>query len=457
MKEKTERPKLFGTNGIRGIPNQDLTTEFSMKIGMAAGTYFSVPKVAMGRDTRDTGPMIFSAVASGVMSTGTDVLDLGILPTPALQFYCKLNKIPGIVITASHNPPQFNGIKCIAQDGTELHRTQEEKIEDIYYSGEYFYSDWSKTGRIIPVTDAINIYLNGIIQMVDARAIEKMKFRVAVDSGNGASYFSTPELLKRLGCSVVSLNAFPDGHFTSRNSEPRPENLKDLINVVKDGNFNLGIAHDGDADRAVFIDQNGNFIDGDVTLSLVTMSVIGRGDKVVTPISSSDALDEICSMKGAELIKTKVGAPVVSRTMIEAGAKIGGEENGGIIYGPHQYCRDGAMTAALILNLMATTGKKITELIKQVPEYHIHKLSVHRKSDWSVIQESIKSYAANRNMETSDGLKIYLDDGWVLIRPSGTEPIIRIYGESRNQSRAKEIAEEYQSLIDGIQDGASAL
>lgn len=457
MTADAKRPPLFGTNGIRGTPNVDLTVEFSMKIGTAAGTYFVGDTVAMGRDTRSTGQMIFNAVSSGIMATGKRVLDLGILPTPAVQYYCKTHGIPGVVITASHNPPQFNGIKCIASDGTELPRAEEQKIEDIYYDGKFIYSGWEKAGTLVQVNDAMDIYLNGVMKHVNRAAIMNSGFRVAVDSGNGASYFTTPELLRRLGCTVVSLNTYPDGHFTSRNSEPKPENLRDLINVVRNGKFNLGVAHDGDADRAVFIDEKGNFIDGDVTLSLIVGSVAGPGDRVVTPISSSDAIDEVCRKNGANLIRTRVGAPIVSRTMIEKGARIGGEENGGIIYGPHQYCRDGAMTLALVLDLMASRGKRISELIMEVPEYHIHKLSLERKVPWEQIAKSVMQYAGKLRTETSDGIKIFLNDGWVLMRPSGTEPIIRVYGQSKTQARAIQLAEEYVSLIEGIQDGASAL
>ena len=428
-----------------------------MQVGKSIGTYFKDGTIAMGRDTRDTGPMIFNAVSSGIMSAGKEILDLGILPTPAIQYYCKINRIPGVVITASHNPPRFNGIKCIAADGTELPRNQEEIIEGIYYDRTFIQATWNNCGRVRIITDAVERYLTGIMQQVDTEAIRTREFRVAFDAGNGASYSSTPELLRRLGCSVVTLNANPDGKFTSRNSEPKPENLKDLINVVSGGKFDLGIAHDGDADRAVFIDSTGHFVDGDITLSLIVKSTIKPGDRVVTPISSSDAMDEICATGGAELIRTRVGAPLVSRTMIEKKAKIGGEENGGIIYGPHQYCRDGAMTAALVLNLMAARKSGLKELISEIPEYHIHKLSADRKVEWEIIKRGILGYASGMKTDTSDGIKVFLKDGWVLVRPSGTEPIIRIYGESRTFARARDIAQEYQALIDGIQEGASAL
>ena len=453
----SDKPQLFGTNGIRGVPGRDLTVEFSMEIGKAIGTYFEVPEIAMGKDTRDTGQMIFNAVSSGIMSTGKTVVDLGILPTPAVQYYSKMRSIPGVIITASHNPPQFNGIKCIAADGTELERTGEEEIEKIYYNKSYVPAGWENAGTVISDPNAASVYVRGVMSRVDVAAIKAREFRVLVDTGNGAAFSTTPTLLRKLGCSMVTLNAFPDGMFTSRTSEPRPENLKDLISLVSKGGFDLGIAHDGDADRAVFIDEKGNFIDGDITLSLVVKSTIKKGDRVVTPVSSSDAIDEICKEAGAKLIRTKVGAPVVSRTMIENQAKIGGEENGGIVFGPHQYCRDGAMTVALILNLMALHKKKISDLVNTVPEYHIFKTSVERRKEWKSLEPQILRYSGSNLLDRQDGLKIYLEDGWVLLRPSGTEPIIRVYGESKLKKKAEELALEYHALISGLQEEPSSL
>lgn len=452
MASDSKYPPIFGTNGIRGVPNGDLTTEFSLEIGKAIGTYFGKVQIAMGRDTRDTGSMIFNAVSSGIMSTGASVLDVGMLPTPAVQFFCKSRGIPGVVITASHNPPRFNGIKCIASDGTELKREDEEKIEKIYYEKAYEVAQWENAGMLKSDASAFELYVSSIFSRIDHEKVRSKKYRVLVDTGNGAAYATTPTLLRRLGCSVVSLNAFPDGMFTSRSSEPKPENLKDLMSLMKNGGFDLGIAHDGDADRAVFVDEKGHFIDGDITLTMVVKSVIGKGDTVVTPLSSSDAITEVCEDAGARLIRTRVGAPLVSRTMIENKATIGGEENGGIIYGAHQYCRDGAMTVALVLNLMASESLKISELASQLPEYHIHKLSVERKKEWKLLEGSIMQYSTPSSVDRSDGLKLYFEDGWVLMRPSGTEPIIRIYGESRDAKRAKELAMEYEALILGLQE-----
>jgi phosphomannomutase/phosphoglucomutase len=419
-----------------------------MKIGQSIGEAFKSGPIAMGRDTRTSGNMIFSAVSSGIMSTGVDVIDLGILPTPALQFYCKSRGIYGVIITASHNPPEFNGIKCIDRDGTELGDEKEMEIEDVYLNSRWKTARLDSIGTMSPDPTAPDQYVKGIMSHIDVAAIRNMRFRVVVDSGNGASFHTTPTLLRKLGCQVVELNSFPDGHFTSRSSEPKQENLTDLMALMKTSRFNLGIAHDGDADRVVFIDENGNFIDGDRSLSLIVKYHAAKGDVVVTPVSSSDTLDVLAESNGFRLIRTRVGAPVVSRTLISNHGKIGGEENGGVIYGKHQYCRDGAMTAGLMLDLMARTGKPVSELVSELPHFFIFRSTVHSmNSSPSSVLGSLEGKLSDYRIDRTDGLKIYFQDGWVLVRASGTEPIIRIYGHAGSEKRAKELNRKVYDLM----------
>ena len=439
--------RLFGTNGIRGVPNQDLNSGFCTEIGKAIGTFFAGSDIAMGTDTRDSRHFIRSSVLAGILSQGVNVIDLGVLPTPAIQYYCKTHKIPGVVITASHNPPQFNGIKCIDRDGTELRRESEEQIEKIYWNRAWKDAGWENVGSVRSDNTAAEAYISAILSMIDHVSIRQRNFRIAVDTGNGAAYSTTPGILRKLGCTVVTLNAFPDGRFTSRESEPKPENLRDLMRIMEGGGFDLGIAHDGDADRAVFFDAGGNFVDGDRILSILVREYASSGDTVVTPISSSDALDEICRLKGARLIRTKVGAPIVARTMIDMNGKIGGEENGGVIFGPHQYCRDGAMTAALVIDLMARSGKSLATLVSEIPQYWISKMAVKYDGNWEGVASKIRKHAEGRKIQDIDGLKVFYPDGWVLIRASGTEPIVRVYGESPDRKKAETMAQDYVRLI----------
>ncbi|MEM0155010.1 MAG: phosphoglucosamine mutase [Thermoplasmataceae archaeon] len=453
MSGNDARPRLFGTNGIRGTPNKDLNVEFCEKIGKSIGTYVNSAEIVIGKDTRISGDMILSAVSAGVMSTGTDILDLGIVPTPALQYFCKKKGMYGIVITASHNPPHFNGIKCIHRDGTEMPSEGEEGIEQLYYDNDFTSADWKSIGRYRRYSGAVEEYIKGVMSMVDVELIRSKAFRVAVDTGNGASYESTPDLLKHLGCSVVSLNANPDGTFSARHSEPKPENLGSIMTIMKGGGFAVGFAHDGDADRAVVLDESGEFIDGDRTLALITKNSIKNGDIAVTPISSSDAIGDVCREAGARLIRTRVGAPIVSRTMIENGAKIGGEENGGIIYGPHQYCRDGAMAVALFLELMAKTNKTPSDLLKQIPEYHLIKRSVDLKRPWTDVRNALIAKLSEEVTDLMDGIKVIRKDGWVLIRPSGTEPIVRVYSQSKNPNAASDLENEFVDIVKSVNSG----
>ena len=433
--------RLFGTNGIRGVPNEDLTPEFCASVGKAIGTVFQTKNIAMGRDTRVSGEMIWSAVEAGILSTGVGVTDLGILPTPAIQYYCKVHGVYGVIITASHNPPKFNGIKCIDKDGTELRRENEEDIEFTVEHGEFKKAEGKNMGQRTFYPAAVEDYIEGIKRIITPENVKKAAFKVVVDTGNGASFRSSPELLTGLNCRVVTLNANPDGNFTSRNSEPKPENLGELISLMKTGKFDLGVAHDGDADRCVFVDENGNFVDGDRSLALIVKYFTSRGSKVVTPVSSSDAIEEVCNKNGAVLVKTKVGAPIVSRTMIKEKALVGGEENGGIIYGRHQYCRDGAMAMALVLDLMAREKKKISVLLDELPKYSMYKTSTELNEDWNEVRKRILNKAGAEEIDFTDGLKLYLREGWILARPSGTEPIMRVFAQAKTDAKAKELAD----------------
>ena len=440
------RKKLFGTNGIRGVPNVELTPEFCLEMGKAIGQFFG-GKISIGSDNRLSGPMIMNSVVSGILSTGAEVVRLGIFPTPAIQYYCKIHQLPGVVITASHNPPEFNGIKCIDSDGTELAKEKEDAIEAIYYDRSASMAGWKNMGMEHHDSSAFELYLNGIMKSVNVESIRKMNLRVAFDAGNGAAYLTTPELLSRLGASVVTLNANPDGLFTSRPSEPKPENIRYLIDIVKSGGFNLGVAHDGDADRAVFIDEKGNFIDGDKTLSLFVKHHIRKGEKVVTPVSSSDSVDKICEATGSRVIRTRVGAPIVSRTMILEKARLGGEENGGIIYGDHQYCRDGAMSLGIILHIMAETGKKLSELISELPEYVITRKAIRTEKPFNSISGNIEKHFTGWSIDRTDGIKIRNGDKWILARPSGTEPIIRLFVQGKTGKESAELMKEVESVL----------
>ncbi|MEF8874767.1 MAG: phosphoglucosamine mutase [Candidatus Thermoplasmatota archaeon] len=449
--------ELFGTNGVRGIVNEDMNVELALRLGKAIGSWVGKNHtVALGTDTRISNQMIKNAVSSGLMAAGCDVIDLGEVPTPAIQFYTKSKESVdlGVAITASHNPPEFNGIKCINEDGTELVKWMEEEIEDIYFSQEFELVRWAEVGEK-KSDDALEMYKEGIKKKVDREVIKDKEPKVIVDCANGPGCYLTPYLLKELGCEVTTLNAQPDGSFPGHNSEPVKENLRDLIDLTKDTDADLGIAHDGDADRTIFIDEKGNYVHGDSTLTLVAKKLVKENDGgvVVTPVSSSSSVADVVEEHDGELIYTAVGSPIVARKMKEEDAIFGGEENGGLIFADHQNCRDGAMTAAQIVEMISKEGN-LSELIADLPTYVLKKRGVRCPDELKEpLLEELKKEYSDKDYDDTDGLKIYYDEGWVLIRPSGTEPKYRVYCETNDEKTAERMVSEHQKTLREILEG----
>src|SRR6267143_4100893 len=430
--------RLFGTNGIRGVIGESMNADLAVKVGLA-------------RDPRLSGPMLARAAASGLMSAGCDVIDLGMAPTPCAQYFvAKSGHLKGaIVVTASHNPREFNGLKAIDALGMEMRREDEESIEAIFFENRFHAAAWSDVGSSRIDDTAVPRYMDAILAKVDAEAIQKRNPMVVVDPGNGAGCVVTPYLLRSLGCKVLSLNAQPDGAFPGRLPEPTPDHLGDLMRVVSEVQADLGIAHDGDADRATFVDETGAFVVGDKALALLARDALkGRGGTVVTPVSTSSVVEEVVSAAGGKMVRTRVGSPIVARTMFESGAAFGGEENGGVIFPDHQFCRDGAMAAAKMLELLARERQPLSVLIAALPQYHIRKANVPVPVERrEAVLRSIVDLAKGRKVDTTDGVKIVERDGAVLVRPSGTEPIFRVYAEGKTPERAEALASEGVELV----------
>ncbi|MFP4051193.1 MAG: phosphoglucosamine mutase [Thermoplasmata archaeon] len=444
-------PKLFGTNGVRGIVNEDMNIELASRLGKSIGTWLNGGTVSIGSDTRLSNAMLKDAVASALMAAGCDVVDLGEAPTPAIQYYTREKGDFGIAITASHNPPEFNGIKCIDEDGTELIRHKEGEIEEIYFSENFELAEWSEVGSKMS-DESIDLYIDSVLDKVDKKTIRAANLKIVVDCANGAGCYSTPYILRKLGCQVVTLNAQPDGTFPGHESEPTEENLKDLIKMVQETDADLGVANDGDADRAIFIDEDGNFLHGDKTLTLMAKKIVGanNGGLVVTPVSSSSSVKDVVEEAGGDLIYTAVGSPIVAREMIKKDAVFGGEENGGLIFADHQYCRDAGMAAAKIVELIAEKGE-LSKLVDQLPKYSLDKRGVECPDDLKgPLLERLTDEFSDKNYDDTDGLKIYYDDAWVLIRPSGTEPKYRVYTEAKNKQRAEELGLKHQKKVKNI-------
>ena len=431
---------------MRGIVNQDLTPDLALRLAMSLGT-LTRGTVAVGQDTRVSGNMLSHAAIAGLLATGCKVINLGIAPTPAVQFFVRDNADAGIVITASHNPREYNGLKLIAGDGTEFGSEGELAVENVYFKGDLKLADWRETGELSD-TNVIPAYMAAIMGKVNASDIKKRGFVVAVDTGSGAGSIVTPFLLSKLNCKVTTINAQIDGTFPSRNPEPTEDVLTDLGKIVISNGADLGVAHDGDADRAVFIDEKGDFVNEDVLLAIIVKYVLTKKvGPVVTPVSSSQRIVDVAEAAGGHVIWTPVGSIYVARMMMQVNAVIGGEGNGGIIFPEHQYCRDGAMTVAKVLEIMTNRRKKISELVKEIPKRYMDKTKVTCR-DRDATMQQIRS-SVEGNVDTTDGVKIWYDDGWLLIRPSGTEPIIRIFVEAETKRRARDLLEAGKQLTEG--------
>ena len=425
-----------------------MTSDLALQMGKAVGTVMG-GTVAIATDTRVSADMIKMAVSSGIMSVGVKVLDLGVLPTPALQYYVKThdNVKGGVMITASHNPPQFNGIKCVSSDGTEASREEEEKIE-AQYCNNIPCAPWNSIGDMERVKGAGEEYVDAIVSKVDAEAIRKADLKVCLDCANGAAYETSPLLLKKLNVRAITINCNPQGEFPGRPSEPTEDNVRDLLALTRSTRSDLGIAHDGDADRCVFITHDGKFVSGDKSLALLSKYVLSKKKGlIVTPISSSSLVQEIVEEFGGAIEYTAVGSPVVARKMMETAAVFGGEENGGLIFPEQQYCRDGGMTIAKMLECIVKEGPLKGQMSK-LPVYYTVKKKIECPDDMKKhVLDHIAKESAGAKIDNTDGMKAVFDDGWVLARPSGTEPVFRIFSESKNEETAKERAEKYEGLV----------
>ncbi len=444
--------RLFGTNGVRGIVNEDMNVQLAMDLGRAIGTFMG-GRVAIGNDPRTSADMIKSAVSCGLMAAGAEVIDIGMVPTPVVQFHVKENGLSGgVMITASHNPPEFNGIKCVDADGTEMPRQKEEEIERIYFQRSFRSRDWAGVGTLRRATGAVGPYLRSVMSLVDADAIRSAGLNAVLDCANGAGSVTAPRLLDDLDVRAVTLNSNPQGTFPGHPSEPVEAHLQDLISLVKASGADLGIAHDGDADRTIFVDDRGRYLYGDRSLAIVAEHMVREngGGIVVTPVSSSMAVEDAVKRAGGEVVYTRVGAPVVARKMIETGAVFGGEENGGLIFPRHQYCRDGAMTVAKLLEIIATEGP-LSELVDRIPQYcqDKRKMTCPDERKETVLSGLVEYYRGER-VDTTDGVKIWFEGGWTLVRPSGTEPLFRIYTEARTENEAEKRSCDCQAVLESL-------
>jgi phosphomannomutase/phosphoglucomutase len=444
--------RLFGTNGVRFVPGVSHDLDFVINLGESIGTYFGSGEVLVGQDGRLSSPALSNAVVSGLMSSGRDVAEAGLVPTPALQYCVKaMGFRGGVMVTASHNPPQYNGVKVSGSDGVEIPHLDEQRIEKIYFDKSQNRADWKSIGVVRPEPSVVRGYLKGILSKVNAKAIADRKFTVVMDLGNGAQAVAAPYLVESLGCKLITINSVVDGNFPGRGPEPTPDALKDLSAAVKSTGADLGVAYDGDGDRSMFCDENGRVLWGDQTGCFVADFVLGKnkGGTVVTSVSSSQAIEAVAKKHGAKVLRTKVGSVEISRTILERNAVFGFEENGGCIYQPHIPVRDGGMATALMLECLAGRGMSFSKALAfVVPKYNQAKTKVEvAPGKVERVMKAVERQAKGE-VERIDGVKLWTGEhSWVLVRPSGTEPIVRIFAEAESQEGADQLLKKFVKTV----------
>jgi phosphoglucosamine mutase len=443
--------KLFGSSGVRGLANIDLTPILACKVALAVATHSKAKTAIVARDTRISGKMLEDALVSGLLSTGTDVFLADIVPTPVLAYATKaLGADIGFMLTASHNPPQYNGIKVFNSESLSYTDADQETVEKIVADENFAMADWRSLGKTTPI-DASTVYLSAVKKVVTL----KKRWNVVVDPGCGAAFNVGPQMLKTIGCKVTSLNAQPDGYFPARKSEPTAETLLDLAKTVKTLHADIGVAFDGDADRVAFVDENGVFVNFDRSLAAFGAFALKRkgGGLVVTNVEASMCVETMAEKYGGKVVRTRVGDIYVSEAIKRVRAVFGGEPCGAWVHPQIHLCPDGPLSAALFLKALEDEGKTVSEFIGEVPEYITKRENIvcRNEQKYKIVEklgDALKSgFPDYTDFSTVDGARVALKNGWLLVRASGTEPLIRLTVEGESQEAAKDITQKATALI----------
>lgn len=437
------KSKLFGSSGVRGLVNVNLTPILTAKIGLAVVTFSKAKKILVARDTRVSGLMLENALVSGLLAGGANVNCLGIVPTPVLAYLTKkLNADAGVMITASHNPPQYNGIKIFNSDSMAYGEESQNNIERIMEHENFRLANWRNVGEALFI-DESHLY----VEMVQKTVKLNKEWHVIVDPGCGATYNIAPLIFKNLRCKVTAINAQPDGFFPGRSPEPNAETLKPLAKIVQELGADVGVAYDGDGDRVAFIDEAGNFVDFDRVLAAYAAYVAKKkhGGTVVTNVEASMCVEKMVEKHGGKVIRTKVGDVYVAEAIKQFNAVFGGEPCGAWIHPQFHYCPDGIFSSVLLLKALEDENKGLPEFISETPQYRILRENVACKNEikYEVVKkvgEDLKSvFPEYKQLLTVDGFRLTFEEGWILVRASGTEPLIRLTVEGESLKATKEI------------------
>ena len=456
---------MVSVSGVRGLVGKDLTPEVVARWAAAFGTWAKDgrggtrraggPKVVVGRDARTSGPMFAGAATAGLQSVGCNVIDVGLVATPTVQLAVEYHHAAGgIILTASHNPIEWNALKFVGPDGIFLDSGAGTRVRELAAGDSLPRANYNAIGGVEADANAISRHLAAVLALrgVDVRAIKRRRFRVALDTVRGAGGAVMPELLERLGCRVTAINLETDGLFP-RPPEPVPENLHGLGALVRRSKADVGIAVDPDVDRLAIVDERGNAIGEDYTLAFAIRAVLGKRDTgrrkrgiVVCNLSTSLVVEDAAREYGATVIRAPVGEAHVARKIIALKAAIGGEGNGGVMYPALHVGRDAPVAGALVLGLLARQRVTVSELVARSPRYTIVKAKVERGARLDAVYDGLRKKFTDAEIDTQDGLRLAWPDRWLHVRPSGTEPIIRLIAEAPSGAEAEKLIAEGRRL-----------
>jgi len=443
----------IGISGVRGVVGDSLTPQLSASFAQAFGSYLGRGKVIVGQDARISGTMVKNAIYSGIISVGCQPVNIGICPIPSILILIKKRKaIGGIAVTASHNPKDWNGLKFINEKGLFFNHSQIEEFLDIYHQGDFSLVKVENYKSLLYEKKPTDPHLKKLLKYLNVDLIRRKKFKVAADCYNGAGAVLVPQFLKALGCQMILINTTLDGAF-AHHPEPIPENISKLSRIIKEKKADIGFVQDADADRLAIVNEKGEPIGEELTLALAVKYILNKkSGPVVTNLSTTQAIDDIADEHNAPVFRTKIGEINVVEEIINRKALIGGEGNGGVIFPELHPCRDSFTAIGLTLESMASSGKSISQLQEEIPKYYMIKDKIDGTPEqaYSMLRELKKIYSGKEQISTLDGLKINFRDAWVHIRPSNTEPIIRIVAEAKRRDEVEMLLEKFKKEILGM-------
>jgi phosphomannomutase len=443
----------LGISGVRGIVGETLTPELAADFASAFGTFLGRGRVLVGRDSRPSGPMLRSAAVSALLAAGCDVLDLGLYPTPLLQFLVRrLKARGGLSITAGHNGAEWNALTFINGDGTYLDEFQGNELLDLYHLERFAKASTEELGRAAAgPSDAAGRYFKALAGFLDERALRRAGFKIVIDPCNGAGAGFVDEFCRAIGCELVPVNDRPSGFFPHA-PEPRPRNAGEVSSIVKAASAQAGFLLNSDASRLSCVAEDGETLSEEYAFPLIADYVLGRRrGTVVTNLSTSRMIEDVAARRGCPVVKARVGQSHVVQTLLAEDGVLAGEGSGSVALPDFQPAFDAFVMMGLILEAMAVRGRTLGELVRELPKYHIVKeeIACPPSKVHSVVQ-AVRKFYRDRRLVLLDGVRAEDEDGWVHVRASATEPMIRIIVENRSREKAREETDKAAAFVAGL-------